>query len=84
MIEGEKTFGTWTVRQIDATGKRAVVRCSKCETTRLFSIESLQDGSARRCDCLKRVAPVERENSFATSLAKDARVVAVGRHHGRR
>ncbi len=41
-------FGAWTVMEVDATGRRAVVRCA-CGVRRLVACEALLDGSTRGC-----------------------------------
>jgi hypothetical protein len=79
-------FGSWVLIKLDAVGKRALCRC-KCGLSREVAVTALHSGLSRACeacDVRGRGAPIERDRAFAYDLARDAGVVAAGRHRGRR
>ncbi len=77
-------FGSWTLIQTDSLGKRALCRCA-CGAVREVSIEALESGATRGCGCSAGDASlgVVGQATFAATAAAE-RIVARGRHRGRR
>ena len=50
-----KSFGSWTVINADATGKRAACRCV-CGRVQVIAVDALVSGDSTSCGC-QRLAP---------------------------
>jgi hypothetical protein len=56
LVPGQ-SFSGWRVAQLDAVGKRAWVRCERCDGLQQASVEALLDASLKPCECGKRPSP---------------------------
>jgi hypothetical protein len=45
------TFGAWTVRSVDESGRRAWAIC-RCGVVRQLALEALQSGESQSCGCI--------------------------------
>jgi hypothetical protein len=50
-----KSFGSWTVMNADATGKRAACRCV-CGRVQVIAVEALANGRTTSCGCQRLMA----------------------------
>jgi hypothetical protein len=72
-------FGPWTIFQTDPTGKRALARCTCCQTVREISVVN----GIPSCGCTGSRRSTASAD-FATGIIEIEARVAIGRHRGRR
>jgi hypothetical protein len=80
------TYNGWLIVRTDAIGKRAVVKCQRCERVAQASVESLVDLSFKACGCSTRPSPHAGSDVKAPSIAheitKTESFSAARRHRG--
>jgi hypothetical protein len=67
IVKGD-VFDLWTVKQVDDLGRRAVCVCARCGAARTLSTESLNDRSAKPCDCCR--GPIDPARFKPAPLAR--------------